>query len=118
MFTLFSAGALFYTVHESQTVGGVMSYQANISWVRMDVPKVEVKPYEHRQLLLQITRLLLFCRFFKEISVIYKRLGYYTACIRSKFFFIIFCIFFFRCSNLKDFLMKVLASTEKMMHCK
>lgn len=46
MFTLLSATALSYTVHESQTVGGVMSYQANISWLCTDVPKVEVKPYE------------------------------------------------------------------------
>lgn len=51
MFTLLSAAALSYTVHESLTVGGMMSYQANISWVRMDVPNAEVKPYEHRQLL-------------------------------------------------------------------
>lgn len=81
MFTLLSVAALGYTVHESQTVGGVMSYQADINWMRMDVPKVGVKPYEHRQLLSQMTHVL-FSRFSKRFQYLDESSSFNAKCIR------------------------------------
>lgn len=48
VFTVVSVVALCHSIHESQAVGGVMSHQANIKWMCVDVLKVEVKLCERR----------------------------------------------------------------------